>query len=58
MDCPVYRTIDFTKSSGGEKTMIWYFWGGALFGGIIGYSVATILSMVRKDGEVDNGNDN
>lgn len=37
--------------------MIWYFWGGALFGGIIGYSVATILSMARKDEEVRDGKD-
>lgn len=57
MDCPVYRTLDFTKSSGGEKTMIFAFCGGYLFGAIVGYVIAAILNSCKKDEEAADGKD-
>ena len=55
MDCPVRRTIDFIKSSRGEKAMIFAFCGGYIFGAIVGYAIAAILYASKKDEEAADG---
>lgn len=57
MDYPVHRTIDFIKSSGGEKTMILDFILGFFFGTMTGYAVGAIVTMAKKDEEAADGKD-